>query len=87
MGASIGVVATSARRYPGDCSSYARYRCVPLFAALATGVSVRYGAVVDIRRRQLDVVFQPVMQSISMRQLDRVVRLIAAKDVIVTFMG
>src|SRR5439155_23497091 len=38
-------------------------------------------------KRQFDVVLQPVMQSSSMRQLDRIVRAIAGKDVGVTLVG
>jgi DNA-binding NtrC family response regulator len=39
------------------------------------------------RKRQLDVVFEPVMQSLAMRRLDRVLRAVAAKDVTLTFIG
>jgi transcriptional regulator with PAS, ATPase and Fis domain len=38
-------------------------------------------------RRPFDVVLQPVMQSTAMRQLDRIVRTIATKDVGVTLVG
>ena len=38
-------------------------------------------------KRHLDVVLQPVMQSPAMRELDRVIRKIADKDVVVTFIG
>lgn len=38
-------------------------------------------------KRQIDIVLEPVMQSAAMRQLDRVVRTVAAKDVVVTFLG
>ncbi len=38
-------------------------------------------------KRQADVVLAPVLQSAAMRQLDRVVRTIAGKDVVVTFTG
>ncbi|WP_394846848.1 sigma-54 dependent transcriptional regulator [Pendulispora brunnea] len=38
-------------------------------------------------KRQLDVVLQPVMQSTAMRDLDRIIRKVADKDVIVTFIG
>jgi DNA-binding NtrC family response regulator len=39
------------------------------------------------RKRQLDVVFEPVMQSVSMRQLDRILRAVAAKEVTLTLIG
>src|SRR5579863_9736595 len=38
-------------------------------------------------RRQIDVVFEPVMASTAMRQLDRVLRTVAPKDVTVTLIG
>jgi DNA-binding NtrC family response regulator len=39
------------------------------------------------RKRQIDVVFGPVMVSGAMRQLDRIVRAVADKDVTVTLIG
>jgi DNA-binding NtrC family response regulator len=39
------------------------------------------------RARQFDVVFEPVMASSAMRQLDRIIRAIAPKDVTVTLVG
>src|SRR4026207_1014167 len=39
------------------------------------------------RLRQIDVVLEPVMVSTAMRQLDRVVRTVAGKDVAVTLHG
>jgi DNA-binding NtrC family response regulator len=39
------------------------------------------------KKRQLDVVLTPVMQSIAMRKLDRILRTVADKDVVVTFIG
>ena len=44
-------------------------------------------ALVPASKRQIDVVLEPVMQSAAMRQLDRVLRTIATKDVVVTFLG
>ncbi|WP_394827234.1 sigma-54 interaction domain-containing protein [Pendulispora albinea] len=38
-------------------------------------------------KRQLDVVLQPVLRSAAMRNLDRIIRKVADKDVIVTFIG
>jgi len=38
-------------------------------------------------KRRIDVVFAPVMASAAMRQLDRVVRTVAPKEVTVTFIG
>jgi transcriptional regulator with PAS, ATPase and Fis domain len=38
-------------------------------------------------RRQLDVVFEPVMRSASMRRLDEILKVIAVKDVTVTLIG
>jgi DNA-binding NtrC family response regulator len=38
-------------------------------------------------KRQIDVVFEPVMASGAMRQLDRVLRTVAPKDVTVTLIG
>lgn len=38
-------------------------------------------------KRQIDVVFEPVMASAAMRQLDRVLRTVAPKDVTVTLIG
>jgi transcriptional regulator with PAS, ATPase and Fis domain len=38
-------------------------------------------------KRQLDVVFAPVMRSASMRRLDEMLKVIAIKDVTVTFIG
>jgi transcriptional regulator with PAS, ATPase and Fis domain len=38
-------------------------------------------------KRQLDVVFQPIMRSASMRQVDKVIRTVGGKDVTVTFTG
>jgi DNA-binding NtrC family response regulator len=38
-------------------------------------------------KRQVDIVLEPVMQSSAMRQLDRVIRAIAPKDVSVTLVG
>ena len=38
-------------------------------------------------KRQLDVVLQPVVQSEAMRKLDRVVRAVAGKDIVVTLIG
>src|SRR5580765_2121886 len=38
-------------------------------------------------KRQIDVVLQPVMQSLAMRHLDRIVRAVADKDVVVTLVG
>src|SRR6476660_8889648 len=38
-------------------------------------------------KRQSDLVLQPVMHSSAMRQLDRIVRVVAAKDVGVTLVG
>jgi DNA-binding NtrC family response regulator len=40
-----------------------------------------------VTKRRTDVVFQPVMRSLAMRQLDRVLRTVAPKDVIVTLVG
>jgi DNA-binding NtrC family response regulator len=42
---------------------------------------------VPTRKRQLDVVFEPVMRSPAMRQLDRVLRAVAGKDVTLTLIG
>src|SRR5262245_35567926 len=42
---------------------------------------------VSPKKRQIDVVLQPVMQSAAMRQLDRIIRLVATKDVVVTLVG
>jgi DNA-binding NtrC family response regulator len=39
------------------------------------------------RKRQIDVVFGPVMASGAMRQLDRIIRAVAEKDVTVTLIG
>jgi DNA-binding NtrC family response regulator len=39
------------------------------------------------KKRQIDVVFEPVMASTAMRQLDRVLRTVAPKDVTVTLTG
>src|SRR5258708_1014061 len=39
------------------------------------------------RGRQFDVVFEPIMASSAMRQLDRIIRAIAAKDVTITLIG
>jgi DNA-binding NtrC family response regulator len=38
-------------------------------------------------KRQLDVVFEPVMASAAMRKLDRILRAVAPKDVTVTLIG
>jgi DNA-binding NtrC family response regulator len=38
-------------------------------------------------KRQLDVVFEPIMQSMAMRELDRVARAVAGKDIVVTLIG
>jgi DNA-binding NtrC family response regulator len=38
-------------------------------------------------KRQIDVVFEPVMASGAMRQLDRIIRTVAPKDVTVTLIG
>jgi len=38
-------------------------------------------------RRQIDVVFEPIMASGAMRQLDRILRTVAPKDVTVTLIG
>jgi transcriptional regulator with PAS, ATPase and Fis domain len=38
-------------------------------------------------KRQVDVVLEPIMQSKSMRSVDRVVRAVAHRDVIVSFVG
>jgi DNA-binding NtrC family response regulator len=38
-------------------------------------------------KRQIDVVFEPIMVSSAMRKVDRVVRAVAAKDVIITLIG
>jgi DNA-binding NtrC family response regulator len=40
-----------------------------------------------IQKRQIDVVFEPTMVSAAMRQLDRVIRAVAPKDVTVTLVG
>jgi DNA-binding NtrC family response regulator len=39
------------------------------------------------QKRQIDVVFEPAMLSAAMRQLDRVIRAVAPKDVTVTLVG
>src|SRR5678816_2759233 len=39
------------------------------------------------RRRQIDVVFEPIMRSSAMRSLDRLLRVVATKDVAVSFVG
>lgn len=38
-------------------------------------------------KRPLDVVFEPVMESASMRELDRILRAVAPKDVALSFIG
>jgi DNA-binding NtrC family response regulator len=54
----------------------------------------RRGALLDLARflvmparRQLDVVFEPVMRSLAMKRLDRVLRAVAAKEVTLTLIG
>jgi transcriptional regulator with PAS, ATPase and Fis domain len=44
-------------------------------------------AVVTGRKRQPDVVFAPVMHSLAMRKADKVLRLVAAKEVTLTLIG
>jgi transcriptional regulator with AAA-type ATPase domain len=39
------------------------------------------------RKRQLDVVFEPIMRSTTMRRLDRTLRTVAPRDVTVTLVG
>jgi DNA-binding NtrC family response regulator len=39
------------------------------------------------RKRQDDVVFEPIMQSTAMRKVDQILRTVARKDVIVTLIG
>jgi DNA-binding NtrC family response regulator len=39
------------------------------------------------RKRQPDVVFEPIMRSLAMRKADQVIRLVAAKEVILTLIG
>src|SRR5688572_5206737 len=39
------------------------------------------------RKRQIDVVLEPVMCSRAMRELDRVLRMVAPKDVGITLVG
>jgi transcriptional regulator with PAS, ATPase and Fis domain len=39
------------------------------------------------RKRQLDVVFEPVMRSVAMRRIDRVLRAVATKEVTLTLIG
>jgi transcriptional regulator with PAS, ATPase and Fis domain len=42
---------------------------------------------VQLKKRQLDVVFEPVMRSKAMRGVDRIVRAVATKHVTLTFIG
>lgn len=44
-------------------------------------------AVVTGRKRQADVVFAPVMRSVAMRKADKILRLVAAKEVTLTLIG
>ncbi len=39
------------------------------------------------RKRQLDVVLAPVMHSVAMRRLDRILHTVADQDVVVTLIG
>ncbi len=47
----------------------------------------RYYSRVTSPKRQSDIVIHPVLQSLAMRKLDRVVRLVANKDVVVSLVG
>ena len=58
---------------------------------LARGRAVRLirdtKVVVTGRKRQADVVFAPVMRSVAMRKADKILRLVAAKEVTLTLIG
>jgi DNA-binding NtrC family response regulator len=55
--------------------------------ALASLVKRRYRARVPRTKRPVDVVFEPVMESASMRELDRILRAVAPKDVALSLIG
>ncbi len=49
-------------------------------------VLLAFGPMVE-RKRQLDVVFEPVMRSAAMRKADQILRAVAAKEVTLTLIG
>jgi len=81
-------MASLTARRPSRKARHAYRRARPLVArSLIFATNLCMVCLVPAKKRQLDVVFQPVMRSAAMKKIDRVLRAVAAKEVTLTLIG